>query len=173
MSRDEGNVPFNEEARQGEAIRPGDVVYLTPEAIRRAPRFMGPIKLYSIGWPNEFTVVHVFDHEGVPSLTILGCCKHLIINRRTGARLCSGHEAKWFRKISIASESSKEAPRERKKGDRITSIEAPLIGEVGALEFHDDEQNPALTVRILGQKITLTGKAATDLKDLAKANGFL
>jgi hypothetical protein len=154
-------------------IRAGDVVCLTPEAIRRAPRFMGPIKLYSIGWPNQFMVVHVFEHEGKKTLSIMGCCNHLIINRRTGAFLCTGHDAKWFRKIAVTPEVPKEAPRERRKGDRLTSIEAPLIGEVGALEFQDDEQNPALILRAFGQKITLTGKVALDARDLAKDNGLM
>lgn len=173
MTYDEGNVPVEPPARKQEDIRPGDLVCLTPQAIRRAPRFMGPIKLCSIGWPNEFRVVHVFEHQGKTMLSILGCCNHLIINRKTGAHLCSGHEVKWFQKIDIAPEVPKAAPRERKKGDRVTSIEVPLLGEVGALEFLDDEQNPALSLRIFGQKVTLNGKAALDARDLAKDNGLM
>lgn len=173
MSRDEGNVPTEPDSRQNETIRPGDVVYLTPDAIKRAPRLMGPLKLYSIGWPNAFQVVHVFDDQGVPHLTIGGCCYNLVINRRTGARLCSGHEAKWFRKLAVAAETPKEPPRARQKGDRTTSIEAPLVGEVGAIEFLDDEHNPAMVIRVLGQKIVLNGKAAVDISKLAQANGLL
>lgn len=173
MTYEEGNVPVDAPIRKQEDIQPGDRVCLTPQAIRRAPRFMGPIKLYSIGWPNEFTVVHVFEHEGKTNLSILGCCNHLVINRKTGASLCSGHEAKWFQKIGGAPEAPKEAPRERKKGDRVTSIEVPILGEVGALEFLDDEQKPALSLRIFGQKLTLNGKAALDARDLAKDNGLM
>jgi hypothetical protein len=173
MSRDEGNVPPKEEPRKDEEICIGDVVSMTPEAFKHAPRLMGPLKLYSVGWPNCFQVVHVFEHEGVPTLTLGECCFNLILNRKTGAHLCSGHKAKWFRKVGGGAEAEKEAPRERKKGDRLTSIDVPVVGEVGALEFHDDEHNPSIILRALKQRVVLNGPLAAEIAKLAQANGLL
>lgn len=173
MKDEEGNVQPDETPPQKEEIRPGDVVCLTPEAIKRAPRLMGPIKLYSIGWPNLFQVIHVFEADGLRHLTIGGCCYNLVINRRNNARLCTGHEAKWFRKVVAQEAPVKEAPRARKSGDRLVSIEAPIVGEMGAIEYLADDQNPAIVFRLLGQKIVLNGKAATDIAKIAQANGLL
>lgn len=181
MNQDEGNVQHQEAPAQEEVIRPGDYVYLTPQAIRKAPRFMGPIKMYSIGWPNEFQVVDVFEEGGITWLVISGCCRNLVVNRKSGAWLCGAHEAKWFRKFTVpepkpAEPEKKEpdpSPRERKPGDRITSVEVPVLGEIGAIEYLDDEHNPKFVIRAAKQRFVLNGKAGVEIAKILQANGFL
>lgn len=181
----EGNA-HQEAPPQEDVIRPGDFVYLTPLALRKAPRFMGPLKLYSIGWPNEFQVVDVYEQGGVLFLAIGGCCRNLLLSRKTGTWLCGGHEAKWFRKMKVEGEkpakpekepaSSVPPPpplRERKPGDRITSVEVPILGEIGALEFLEDDHNPQFIVRSGQQRVVVNGKVAVEIAKIVQANGFL
>jgi hypothetical protein len=179
--QEEGNVHQGAAADQ-EEIRPGDLVYLTQEALRKAPRLMGPMKLYSIGWP-EFQVVKVFEEDGIKHYAISGCCQNLLLNRKTGAWLCWGHDAKWFRKLRVEEpateapppppEKEQTPPRERRPGDRILSAEVPVLGEIGAIEFLEDETNPQFIVRFAKQRGVLSGRAAVELFKLAQAKGIL
>lgn len=170
MKDKQGNA---KEPEQVEEIKPGDYVRLTDAALKHGPRMMGPLKLYSVGWPNLFQVVHKFEENGVQYLSIGCCCKNLLLNRKNNARLCSGHDQKWFRKMSIGTTEEQEPEREPRKGDRLTSIELPVLGEAAALEFLDNEQNPLLVMRVLGQKVVLNGQTAVDIAKFAQANGLL
>ena len=83
----------------------------------------------------------------------------LLANRKTGAILCNGHDAKWFRRIPVQGEEP-EAPeakpkakppiRERRAGDRLTSLEVPFAGELAAIEYLHDTENPSIALRFLG-----------------------
>lgn len=184
MSQDQGNARQKTAAGKDE-IRMGDIVCLTPEAIKSAPRLMGPVKLYSIGWPNAFQVVHTFlTEENRPYVTISGCCYNLVVNRKTGMRLCSGHDVKWFKKLYTPGEEDEtateqeeqadaQAPkRDRHPGDRLTSLEVPLAGEVAAVEYLHDDANPLLVLRFLKQKIAINGKVAEAIAKAGKEHGF-
>lgn len=179
MSQNEGNAQTTA-AGKGE-IRTGDIVGLTEEALKSAPRLMGPIKLYSVGWPNAFQVVHTFVNEENhrPHLTIAGCCYNLVMNRKSGARLCSGHDAKWFKKLftpgeepEVAEGEPKAKPRERRPGDRLTSLETPW-GEAAAIEYLHDEHNPMLLLRAFGYRTVLNGQFVEQIVQLAKDKGVI
>lgn len=155
-----------------EEFRPGDIVGLTAEAIKNGPRLMSPKRLCSVGWPNEFQVVHVFETEedGV-CLFLNPCCQNLI--KRNGGWACTGHPVKLDGKMMFAKVKPEVVKRPRKKGDRATSIVAPLLGELGAIEYLEDEEDPGLVLRILGQQTVMKGSVAKAVAQFAKDNGLL
>lgn len=164
-------------------VRVGDVVALTDEAIKSAPRLMGPLKLYAAGWPNAFQVFHTFIEEQSQRLhyTLVGCCGVLLANRKTGAILCNGHDAKWFRRIPMqgdepdqpaAAPKAKPPIRERRAGDRLTSLEVPFAGELAAIEYLHDPENPSIALRFLGHQSVLSGPIAEAISKMGKENGL-
>lgn len=164
-----GNVQREEPARKKpkEIFKPGDIVRLTPDAMKNGPSLMAPKRLYSVGWPNEFQVIDVFEMEDGPYITLNACCRNLI-RHATGAWVCTGHPAKWFEKTK-----PEAAARPRKKGDRSTSITVPFMGELGAIDYLEDEEDPGLVLRILGQQTVMKGSVAKAVAQFAKDNGLL
>jgi hypothetical protein len=126
-----------------------------------------------VGWPNEFQVIHVFEtpEDGV-CLVLSPCCQNLI-NHGTGAWSCTGHPVKLDGKTMFEKVKPEVVKRPRKKGDRATSIVAPLLGELGAIEYLEDEEDPGLVLRILGQQTVMKGSVAKAVAKFAQDNGLL
>lgn len=179
MKSRDGNIVGEEkpEAEEIPTFEPGDIVCLTPAAIRRSGiGNMTPRLLYEIGHPNEFLVYSytVTEADG-PCVTLLNCCswsmnegkKHLgFIDRKTGKRRCTGHPAIHFEK-----KSQKRMP---KKGDKSSSIHLPFMqAALAGIHWEEDEDNPALKVSVLGKELALTGPLAKIFKGLAEDNSFL
>lgn len=176
MTKLNGNVkgekaPKKEEV--AENFKAGDIVALTEKAMKNGPRLMSPRRLFGVGWPNEFQVVHVFETEedGV-CLFLSPCCQNLI-NHGTGAWACQGHPVKLDGKVMFEKVQPEVSKRPRKKGDRSTSIALPLIGELGAIEYLEDEEDPGLVLRILGQQTVMKGSVAKAVAQFAKDNNLL
>lgn len=164
-----GNVQREEKPQVSEVpqFQEGDVVCLTPAAIRRSGiSNMTPRVLYEIGHPNEFVVFHVFeDPKEGPCVSLLPCCS-VFEDRKTGKKRCTGHPAVHFEKKSV-----KRMP---KKGDKSSSIHLPWMQvALAGIHWEEDETNPALKVNILGKEVSLTGPAAKLVKSLAEDNNFL
>lgn len=177
-----GNIFRDEESASKtkalEDIRPGDVVAITPAALRMARlSTMSPRLLYQIGWPNAFQVMHVFDTEedGV-CVTLDACCMNLV-DRRTGKNRCTGHPVVFFEKLEPErpkGKAEKEQPeRQRKPGDRGTSVSVPWIGELASIDFQEDEHNPTLTINIAGKRTMFTGSLAKIFAEAAKQSNIL
>lgn len=174
MKNGQGNVVKDEKKpeKPAEVFKAGDIVSLTERAIKAAPRLMSPKRLFSVGWPNEFQVVHVFETpEDGTCLFLNPCCQNLV--KRNGAWACQGHPV-IFEGITIFQKTTPEvAKRPRRKGDRTTSIMVPFLGELGAIEYLEDEEDPGLVLRILGQQTAMKGSVAKAVAQFAKENGLL
>ena len=175
MKAGQGNVKRDtpKEEKTLEVFKPGDLVALTEKAMKSGPRLMSPKRLFSVGWPNEFQVVHVFetDEDGV-CLFLNPCCQNLI-NHGTGAWACQGHPVKWEGKIMFEKTKPEVSKRPRKAGDRSTSITVPFLGEIGAVEYLADDEDPGLVLRVGGQQTVLKGIVAKTVAQFAKENGIL
>jgi|FLYN01.1.fsa_nt_gi hypothetical protein len=155
-----------ENKTETESFQEGDIVALTPTALRLGNlSMMSPRLLYQIGWPNQFVVLHTFeDEENGPCVSLYPCCM-VLVDRRSGNYRCTGHPAQYFEKIDVL--------RQPQKGDRSVSISLPLIKEIVGADYEEDEQSPRLTVRVLGQKGVITGPWAKLIKNLAEANNWI
>lgn len=180
MSFEEGSIRTKQASRKTatEVFKEGDHVALTNSALKSGPRMMGPLKFYSIGWPNCFDVTAVKDDSrGGQILWIDQCCKKLLMNRKHNAILCHGHDAKWFR-MALPSEipdheSKPEESRPRNPGDRAASISLPFLGEVSSLKYFHDEVEPRIVLNVAGKELEFKGKLARDIHEIAKDNGVL
>lgn len=150
------------------AFEEGDVVALTEDALRIGRiQGMTPRLLYSIGHPNEFMVMHVFENkqDGL-CLTLFPCCFQFVDRERKNQERCKGHPAFYFEKINKV--------RIPKKGDKASSIHLPFLPfEVAGLHYEEDEDNPRLTLNLFGKKIETTGPLGKFLKKLAEDNKVL
>lgn len=176
-----GNVHREEkpEAEEIPEFQPGDVVSLTPAAIRRSGiSNMTPRVLYEIGHPNQFHVWRSFeDEQEGPCVTLVECCswekneghweKHEgYIDRKSGKRRCTGHPSIHFEK--------KGKKRMPKKGDKSSSIHLPFMEyALAGLQWEEDENNPALKAHVMGKELSLTGPIAKIIKQLAEENNVL
>jgi len=173
-SNGHGNVQDGvKKERSLEDFKPGDIVGLTEKGIKAGPRLLSARRLYSVGWPNEFQVIHVFETEEDGVCLVLNPCCQNLVNHGTGAWLCRGHPVKWKGVTMFEKVKPEVTRRPRKQGDRATSIVAPILGELGALEYLEDAEDPGLVLRILGQQTVLKGSVAKALAQFAKDNGIL
>lgn len=164
-----GNVRREEKTKVEEIpqFQEGDIVSLTPAAIRRSGvSNMTPRLLYEIGHPNEFVVFDVFeDKELGPCISLLPCCS-IFEDRSSNKKRCGGHPAIHFEK-----RSQKRLP---KKGDKSSSIHLPFMQyALAGINWEEDENNPALKAHVLGKEVSLTGPIAKLLKQLAEDNNVL
>lgn len=158
-----GNVSRRSERKKTEDIQTGDYVKITNAAFEKV-RTMSPIDLFHTGWPNEFLVIAVFEHEGVRCLRLDPCCGWLR-NRATGQYLCEGHPVEYFEKTDPLT-------HEKSKDDRHFSLEV-LGQEAVSADFSDKGRNPSLSLKVPGIRhpIILSGKVAKDLSKMAQDLG--
>ncbi len=148
--RKEAKVESAEQKAQD--IRPGDIVALTPTALRM-PRLstMSPRVLVDLGFANEFQVLQIFDSDEDGPCAILSECCGRRVDRRTGRPVCIGHPMMYFRRAE-PSEASRRARRDT-KNDRSSAVSLPFLGEVASMEYEEDEKRPRLTVKIGGRSM--------------------
>jgi hypothetical protein len=159
-------VEKTEEKKQ--AFEEGDVVALTPSALRIGRiQGMTPRLLYTIGQPNEFMVLHVFETEADGlCLALFPCCLRFVDRDRNGQVRCKGHPAVYFEKV--------DKRRIPKKGDKSSSVHLPFLPfEVAGLHYEEDEENPRLTLNLFGKRVDTTGPLSKFLKKLAEENKIL
>ena len=125
---------------------------------------MTPRVLCSIGHPNEFIVLDVFetDSDGV-CLALWPCCHRF---KKAGKKICPGHPAVYFEKTG--------ALRTPKKGDKSSSLVLPFLGEVLGFDYEEGAEGeeggeaPKMTANIFGLKSGASGYWAKLLKKLAE-----
>lgn len=178
--RNGGNIR-RDRPTKSEAFEPGDIVALTPSAIKEPRlRTMGPRILYDVGWRNEFLVLETFQTEQDGDCVVLDpCCGQILADRATDRTRCiNGHPASFFKKVGTLNqplhpEEGEEADRPRNKGDRSSSASFPWLGEVAAFSYEDHPEIPKLKIKIAGKTTMLTGPIAKMIAEVAKANNLL
>lgn len=163
----EGNIVGKIEKKPTPRFEPGDVVALTQAALRMPKlKTMVPYQLWKIGHPNAFLVVHTFDDEERGQCVGLYPCCTRFTNHDTEKPRCTGHPTEFFQKV--------DRKRVPKKGDRTTSVYLPFIdGEVGGIQYCEDEDNPSIKVNVGGIKAGVDGVVAKGIKDLFSSIGLL
>lgn len=161
----EGNVYRETEATGSQQFEPGDIVALTPSAIRTSRiKKMTPQELYKLGHENRFLVMHAFnDSENGPCITLFPCCNRFVDRTESHEKKrCTGHPSVYFEKVDVQRASTK-------KGDKSASLKLPFLPwDVAAIDYDADEANPKLSVSLLGQKGQITGPWAALIKNIAE-----
>lgn len=154
-----------EAPREREPFEVGDVVGVTPKA--RLEVAMSPCDLLRIGWPNEFKVVDIFDHEGELHVSLYPCCNWLR-SRANNRVFCTGHKASYFMRVTP---SAVTLPS---KDDRFLSVDTPW-GPLISLDYQSNEQNPGLILHFAGLRrpIALSGVLAKEIGRKAMEVGIL
>lgn len=145
--------------------KPKMAASVTPEAMKKKDlAHLMPIRLIRlVGWPNRFFVNEVIEIKGKPHLSIWPCCFWLI-NRKSGGYLCKAHPAEYF-------EPLQEKVRERKPGDRQTTIQTPW-GTILDMDYQEDESSPVFTLRAFGFPFKVGGDVARQLSAILKKAGI-
>lgn len=159
-----GNVSRRANGRKEvEDIKTGDYVKLRQEAFDKL-RTSSSVELFKIGWPNEFLVVGVFEHEGIRCIRLDPCCVWLR-NRATGQYFCEGHQEEYY-------EKTEPFEHNRSKDDRHFSLEV-LGEEAVSVDFSEKGPHPSLSLKVPGIRhpIILSGKVAKDISKLAEGLG--
>lgn len=141
-------------------VEPGDLVELTPEAVRDVPD-LTPVKLFSIGWPNRFLVFDVYEHPEKGQLISLDPCCAWMVNLSTpdGQHLCQAHPARFFKKVEGEKVDLGDKPFARYAGVEIDGQEFVSVRGNGGRET-------AFTVRLPGNRlVTMTGTVVKELYD--------
>lgn len=178
MNATEGNIPPAEEERIDVPIRVGDAVRLTKTGFRKLSKDTKPLQLVKIGWPNAFQVTRVLEHPERGLQISLGTCCNFMA-KKNGKPFCIAHPAKYFEVIPAgeiprgSKEPKEEKPRDNQPGDRLTSVHLPFVGEAAAVEYMNDIENPAIALRLFGQKVVLNGPVAKQVSKMAQDLGIL
>ena len=84
--KEEAEKPFHLE------VSPGDRVRLTPEAIIDPDAQPAtPLRLFKFGWPNDFLVLDVYDHETYGQCIVLDPCCGWVQDEKHAKKVCFGH----------------------------------------------------------------------------------
>lgn len=187
-----GNV-HHEGPEEHEVFDDGDVVALTQSALRtgrllrirngkiessedrvvngRIEGFM-PRILYAFGHPNKFLVLHTFEHqEHGQCLTLYPCCtikphEGFVDRADNNKPRCEGHPAIYFERV--------DRTRIPRKGDKSSSVHLPFLPfEVAGIHWEEDENDPRLTVNLVGQKFSTTGPLANFFKKIVEESKIL
>jgi len=148
-----------------EALKGGDVVRLTPEALKNERWFVtSPRVMIRNGWPNEFHVREEFVHkdEG-PCLELDECCLKRF--NEEGDYACGGHPMGIFEKVDRAPD------RPFQPGDARASVTVPFLGELVGYEYRADEKRGVF--RIGGQEMEVIGSFAELLNNVVKKHGVI
>lgn len=160
----------------GQSLEIGSAVRLKDRFLKNKDyKEMGPRVLLKVGWPNVFYVERVaVDPKEGPVISLSACCCNLLLG--AGWR-CKYHPAYLFEELDLEKikpefEGEDRPARESKPGDRSASV-VTLLGEVASFEYHEDETDPGLIIKILGRKFELNGMIASHLYKAAKERGIV
>jgi len=149
-------------------VSAGDRVRITPEAlIDPEAQIATPIKLFKMGWPNDFLVLGVDDDEKYGQvITLDPCCGWMKDPEKHQKHVCQAHSTRLFEVIERA-QTSNTAGR-RYSGVNIAGL------DILSVELLNGEENPSLAVRVAGRKpIVLNGQPAHMLAQFLRANRVL
>lgn len=159
----DGNV-YRETEEAPVQFQPGDIVALTPSAIRTTRiKKMTPQELYKLGHENRFLVMHAFsDKENGPCISLFPCCNRFVDRSENHEKKrCTAHPSVYFEKVDVQ--------RAAKKGDKSAALKLPFLPwDVAGIDYDADEANPKLSVSLLGRKGQITGPWAAFLKNIAE-----
>jgi hypothetical protein len=167
MSKKTGNVKHEEpeKKKEPEHFEPGDIVRMSQETLRDPELSkMSPRVILTIGLPNEFQVVKVFELESVVCLTLDPCCYRRV--DRNGKRQCTGHPAVLFERVAHE--------HIRQPGDKIASITVPFLGELMGYEYQPDGHgNSKAIFRVGGKEMKAEGGLAELLNKVIQNHGII
>ena len=148
-----------------ERIEAGDVVSMTPEALKTVTPGTSPKVLVDLGWPNEFMVERVFDHHvHGPCVQLQECClRRKDLKDKKNPFACSGHPMGFFTRLRGSPEESFEP------GDARASVTVPFLGEL--LGYNYRAKDKKATFRVGGQEMEAEGAFAELLNSIVKKHG--
>ena len=152
-------------------VSPGDRVRLTPEALVDPVAQPGtPLKLFKFGWPNDFMVLDVYDHEVYGQVVVLDpCCNWIRDAEKHAKPVCFGHSTRFFEVIKRAQTQNPD-PSRRYAGVNLAGL------DILSVEYANGNgaETPSLVVRVAGRKpITLNGQPAQILSQFLRAQKVL
>lgn len=151
-------------------VSPGDRVRLTPEAIIDPDvQPATPLRLFKFGWPNDFLVLDVYEHEEHGQVVVLDPCCNWILDEKHVKKVCPhGHSSRFFEVVKRAQTAD---PSRRYAGVNIAGLD---ILSVESTNGGNGSDSPSLVVRVAGRKpITLNGQPAQILSQFLRAQKVL
>ena len=161
-SQEDAEKPFHLE------VSPGDRVRLTPEAlVDPDAQPATPLKLFKFGWPNDFMVLDVYDHEVYGQVVVLDpCCNWIRDAEKHSKPVCFGHSTRFFEVIKRGQTAD---PSRRYAGVNLAGLDILSVESNGG-----GPDGPSLVVRVAGRKpITLSGQPAQILSQFLRAQKVL
>jgi len=161
-SQEDAEKPFHLE------VSPGDRVRLTPEAlVDPDAQPATPLKLFRFGWPNDFMVLDVYDHEVYGQVVVLDpCCNWIRDAEKHSKPVCFGHSTRFFEVIKRGQTAD---PSRRYAGVNLAGLDILSVESNGG-----GPDGPSLVVRVAGRKpITLSGQPAQILSQFLRAQKVL
>jgi hypothetical protein len=149
-------------------VSPGDRVRLTPEAlVDPDAQPATPLKLFKFGWPNDFMVLDVYDHEVYGQVVVLDpCCNWIRDAEKHSKPVCFGHSTRFFEVIKRGQTAD---PSRRYAGVNLAGLDILSVESNGG-----GPDGPSLVVRVAGRKpITLSGQPAQILSQFLRAQKVL
>lgn len=158
---EETEKPFHLEVSAGDRVKITAEALIDPEA-----QVATPIKLFKFGWPNDFLVLDVFEHEKVGQVIALDpCCNWIKDAEKHREHVCAAHTTRFFEVIERGAQPN--AAGRRYSGVQIAGM------DVLSVEYLNGGENPSLAVRVAGRKpIVLTGQPAQIMSQLLRAQKF-
>lgn len=150
-------------------VSPGDRVRLTPEAlVDPDAQPATPLRLFKFGWPNDFMVLDVYDHEVYGQCIVLDpCCNWIRDAEKHSKPVCFGHSTRFFEVVKRGQQSD---PSRRYAGVNLAGL------DILSVEYANggSADGPSLVVRVAGRKpITLSGQPAQILSQFLRAQKVL
>jgi len=148
-------------------VSPGDRVRLTPEAIVDPDAQPAtPLRLFKFGWPNDFLVLDVYDHEVYGQVVVLDPCCDWVRDEKHAKKVCFGHSTRFFEVIKRVQAAD---PNRRYAGVNLAGLDILSVESTG-----NGPDGPSLVVRVAGRKpITLNGQPAQILSQFLRAQKVL
>lgn len=153
-----GEKPFHLEVSAGDRVRITPEALLDPDA-----QIATPIKLFKLGWPNDFLVWDVYDDEKYGQLISLDpCCYWMKDPQKHHDLVCKAHTTRYFEVIERGAQANPA-------GRRYSGVQIAGM-DVLSVEYLNGGENPQLAVRVAGRKpVVLSGQPAQILSQLLRA----
>lgn len=149
-------------------VSPGDRVRLTAEAIVDPDAQPStPLRLFKFGWPNDFLVLDVYEHEVHGQVVVLDPCCGWMRDEKHAKQVCPhGHSARFFEVLKRVQATD---PNRRYAGVNLAGLDILSVESTG-----NGPDGPSLVVRVAGRKpITLNGQPAQILSQFLRAQKVL